>query len=125
MPLTTLTIDDLYNEVADLARDQGIKNKAGWTDLAETIIEDHMEMGEIDLDEDSEGMKEELRGRWLKFKATPSNDEEEEGGEEKAGEKDGAVEDKEDEYDEEDEEDDMEDEEDDDLRLDYGDGDEE
>ncbi len=121
MPLTTLTIDELYNEIADLARDQGIKSKTGWSELAETTIEAHMEMGEIDLDEDADGMKEDLKGRWTEFKLTANGEEEEEKTEEKAN----LVEDKEDEYDKEDEEDDLEDDEDEDLKLDFGDGDEE
>jgi len=64
MALTTLTSAELYQEIADLARDQGAATKDIWDELVEEVIESHLSLGEIDLDEDTEGLKETLRTKW-------------------------------------------------------------
>lgn len=68
MALTTLTADELYDEIADLARDQGVSDKERWDELAEEVLESHLSLGEIDLDEDTEGIKEIISGRWVSYK---------------------------------------------------------
>lgn len=68
MALTTLTVAELYEEIADLARDQGVSDKERWLELVEEVMESHLSLGEIDLDEDTEGMKEMLSGRWVSYK---------------------------------------------------------
>lgn len=68
MALTTLTATELYDEIADLARDQGISDREHWDELVEEVFESHLSLGEIDLDEDTEGMKEVLSGRWVSYK---------------------------------------------------------
>lgn len=64
MPLTTLTTDNLYTEISDLARDQGVRSKADWLELVDDVVDDHVELGEIDIEDDVDGMKEELRVKW-------------------------------------------------------------
>lgn len=68
MAITTLTLENLYSELGDLARDQGIDNKESWDELIDEIVEGHLDLGELDLDQDTEGMKEILRARWAAFK---------------------------------------------------------
>lgn len=68
MALTTLTATELYDEIADLARDQGVSDKERWIELVEEVVESHLSLGEIDLDDDTEGMKEILSGRWVSYK---------------------------------------------------------
>ena len=82
MALTALTIDDLYNEIADLAREQGASDQETWDDIVEEVVEDHMDLGEIDLDEDTEAMKETLRSRWPEYKIEASREKEDEDAEE-------------------------------------------
>ncbi len=68
MALTTLTLEDLYSELSDLARDQGIDSKESWDELIDEVVEGHLDLGELDLEQDIEGMKELLRARWDAFK---------------------------------------------------------
>lgn len=68
MSIKTLTVEQLYSEVADLARDQGIASKELWDELIDDVVEDHLDLGEIDLEEDSEGLKDDLRARWTAYK---------------------------------------------------------
>ena len=68
MSITTLTLEDLYLELSDLARDQGIDNKESWDELIDEVVEGHLDLGELDLEQDTEGMKELLRARWEAFK---------------------------------------------------------
>lgn len=75
MPVTTVSLADLYSEIADLARDQGVNNKEGWDELVDDVIEDHLDLGEIDLDQDTEGMKDDLRARWTTYKEDSSGEE--------------------------------------------------
>lgn len=55
-------------ELSDLARDQGISEKESWDELIDEVIEGHLDLGELDLEQDTEGMKELLRARWEAFK---------------------------------------------------------
>lgn len=77
MAVTTLTLEDLFSEIGDLARDQGVASKEQWDELVEDIIEDHLDLGELDLDQDTEGMKEVLSSRfgaWKKESALGDDD---------------------------------------------------
>lgn len=76
MALTALTIDDLYNEIVDLAKEQGASSQELWDDIVEEVVEDHMDLGEIDLDDDTEAMKETLRSRWPEYKIEASREKE-------------------------------------------------
>lgn len=78
MSLTTLTPDELYAEIADLARDQGATSKDVWAELVEEVVESHLSLGEIDLDDDVEGMKEILRTKWRVYKTESVAEEDEE-----------------------------------------------
>jgi hypothetical protein len=75
MSLTTLTIDELFSEISDLSRDQGVTTKDVWDELVEEVIESHMSLGEIDLEEDTEGMKEILRTKWKHYKQESATEE--------------------------------------------------
>ncbi len=77
MSLTTLTPADLYAEIADLARDQGINSKEQWDELVDDVVEDHLDLGELDLEEDSEGIKDDLRGKWPVYKKETADDDKE------------------------------------------------
>lgn len=74
MAITTLTLDDLYEEISDLARDQGVATKEQWDEMVEDVVEDHLDLGELDLDQDTEGMKDVLRGRWGSYKKESSSE---------------------------------------------------
>jgi hypothetical protein len=68
METTTYNVDDLYNEISDVAREQGVSNQHMWREMASDIVEDHLALGEIDVDEDTESMKENLFAMWEEYK---------------------------------------------------------
>lgn len=69
MPFTpALTMEDIYTEVCELAREQGVSDQETWKELIDELIQSHQDLAEIDMDEDTEGMKEELRTRWEEYK---------------------------------------------------------
>lgn len=78
MAVTTLTPNQLYEEISDLARDQGVSEKGRWQELVEEVVESHLAMGEIDLDDDTEGMKETLSTRWAVYKGELADEQGEE-----------------------------------------------
>ncbi len=73
MEPTTLTVDDLYGEIADLARDQGVSTQEVWNDLVDEVVDGHTDLGEIDAEEDTEGMKRDLRAMWGEYKIESSD----------------------------------------------------
>lgn len=68
MEQPALTVDDLYNEMADLARDQGVATQETWNDLVDEVVDGHSDLGEIDAEEDTEAMKRDLRAMWGEYK---------------------------------------------------------
>lgn len=68
MAFNTLSIDDLFDELTDLARNQAAEDQETWNGLIEEVIEGHLDAGEMDADDDVVGMKEVLRARWQEYK---------------------------------------------------------
>lgn len=68
MAITSLTIDDLYSEIVELAREQGTQTRELWNEIVDEIVEGHIDLGELDSDQNTEGMKEVLRAKWNTFK---------------------------------------------------------
>ncbi len=66
--LDFLNQGDLFSELSDLARRNGVSDQSSWHDLVEATVESHRELGELDKDEDLEGLKEQLRGMWDEYK---------------------------------------------------------
>lgn len=76
MAITTLTIDDLYSEITELAREEAVSTRELWNDMVEEVVEGHVDLGELDSDQDTEGMKEILRAKWNNFKDELAEEEE-------------------------------------------------
>jgi len=74
MEPAVLTVDDIYNEVADLARDQGVSTQEIWNDLVDEVIDGHSDLGEIDDEEDTDGMKRDVRAMWGEYKLENGTD---------------------------------------------------
>lgn len=68
MALTTLTTDDLYHEIVELAREQAATTRELWNEIVDEVVEGHVDLGELDSDQNTEGMKEVLRAKWNAFK---------------------------------------------------------
>lgn len=69
MALTTLTTQDLYEEIADLARGQGAGEQGAWNELVDEVVDSYLDLGELDKDQDIEGMKDVLKAKWEAYKA--------------------------------------------------------
>ncbi|OGH68786.1 MAG: hypothetical protein A3I29_00330 [Candidatus Magasanikbacteria bacterium RIFCSPLOWO2_02_FULL_44_11] len=68
MAITTLTIDNLYHEIVELAREQGAQTRELWNEIVDEVVEGHIDLGELDADQNTEGMKEVLRAKWNTFR---------------------------------------------------------
>lgn len=62
------TVDELFQEAADLAREQGVSDEAMWAEVVDEVVEGHLALGEFDEDEDIEGIREELRKKWGEYR---------------------------------------------------------
>ncbi len=65
--LDFLNRGDLFSELSDLARRNGVSNRSTWNDLVEATVESHREIGELDPDQDVQGLKDDLRGMWDEY----------------------------------------------------------
>lgn len=76
--LDTLSVDDLYSEICDLARERGISVEEQWNELVEAVIEDHLELGELNSDQNLMGTQEVLKSRWADYLSESGFEKEEE-----------------------------------------------
>ena len=60
---------ELFTEVADRARGEGITDQAGWDDLVDAVIDEHLSIGEMDKDDDLVNLGEVLKARFADFEA--------------------------------------------------------
>ena len=67
MHLDTLSTADLYNEIAELAREQGVDNEDDWKLLCDDVVESHLDLGELNDDQDTEIIKKRLYGMWNEY----------------------------------------------------------
>lgn len=66
--LDTLNRGELYKEIADLARDEGITNQDDWNELVDEVMESHLDLGEMDPDQDVEGRRATLHSAWDEYR---------------------------------------------------------
>jgi len=67
MNLDTLNRAELYEEIAGLARDEGITDQAEWNELCDEVVDSHSEIGELSDDQNLEGLKEALHMAWAEY----------------------------------------------------------
>jgi len=65
--LDTLNRAELFDEVAELARAQGISDQAEWNELVDEVLDSHFNIGELNDDQDIEGMREVLHLAWNEY----------------------------------------------------------
>jgi hypothetical protein len=68
MKLETLSSEELYTEIAEIAREQGVSSREDWTNLVDEVVQSHLELGELDQDQPLEGHKDALYMRWETYK---------------------------------------------------------
>ncbi|MBD3251366.1 hypothetical protein GF380_02840 [Candidatus Uhrbacteria bacterium] len=62
--LDSLNKADLYQTIADLAREQGVATQEDWNNLVEEVLQSHLNIGELAPDQPTEAMKTSLESRW-------------------------------------------------------------
>lgn len=67
MHLDTLNRDDLFKEVSDLAREQGVADKDMWKELVDQVVDGHVDLGELDPDQNLVALKELLYDAWDEY----------------------------------------------------------
>lgn len=68
MKLDTLSHGELFEEISDLAREQGVADEQMWNELVSETVESHLSLGELDKDMDLENLKTILNGMWADYK---------------------------------------------------------
>ncbi len=68
MAITSFSRSDLKEEIFDLAQSKAVATQEEWDDLADEVVETHIDLGQIDKDQDTEGSKEYLRSLWNEYK---------------------------------------------------------
>lgn len=61
------SVEGLSEEVVERARETGVNTKEAWDELVEEVIDEHINWGEVDVDDDVSAMKEALEERWKTF----------------------------------------------------------
>lgn len=59
--------EDLYSELTDRAREAGVTTQEAWNELVEEVLDEHLNWGEIDVDDDVTGLREALQEKWTEF----------------------------------------------------------
>lgn len=67
MNLDTLNQSNLYTEIAELAREEGISNQTEWNELVDEVVESHEDIGELNADQPLEETKEMLKMSWSQY----------------------------------------------------------
>ena len=67
MNLDTLSNAELFAEIADLAREQGVTSSADWNELCDEVLESHQDMAELNADQDLEGKRQNLHAMWEEY----------------------------------------------------------
>lgn len=67
MNLDTLNRDELFRELVELAKAEGVASQEGWNELVDEVLDSHLDIGELDKDQDLEGMKVQLNGMWEQY----------------------------------------------------------
>lgn len=57
----------LYEEIVEAAREQGVATQEAWDELVEQTLDEHMNWGEVDIDDDVTGIREGLKSRFEEF----------------------------------------------------------
>ncbi len=73
MEVNSYTLEDALQEIWDRALDQGVNTREAWNDMVDEVIEDHVDLGQMDSDQDTENWKEVLKHRWQEYRVENAN----------------------------------------------------
>ena len=60
-------INSAYQEIKERAEAAPVTTKEAWDEMVEDYINEKLGVGELDKDEDTEGMIENLKSMWLEY----------------------------------------------------------
>lgn len=63
-----LSRKDLFNEIVERGREEGVTSLDAYNVLVENVLEDHRRLNEIDSDQDTNSIREALQGRFETYK---------------------------------------------------------
>ena len=58
---------EAYNEIKERAEAAPVTDKEAWDSMVDDYITEKQQVGELDLDDDSQGMIEDLKAMWLEY----------------------------------------------------------
>jgi hypothetical protein len=67
MNLDTLNRAELFDEIAELARAEGITDQMEWNELVDEVLDSHFNIGELNDDQDIEGVRQALHMAWSEY----------------------------------------------------------
>ncbi len=70
--LDTLSTADLFTEISDLAREQGVASREMWDELVDETLESHVAIGELNDDQDLEQKRQTLHEMWGEYERASS-----------------------------------------------------
>jgi choline kinase len=65
--MLSYNIEDLFEEVSERARETGVTTEEAWNELVEEVIDEHINWGEMDIDDDVTAIREALQSKWEEF----------------------------------------------------------
>ncbi len=68
MEINSYTLEDVIAEVTERAETEGIATEAAWHEMVEEIVEDHVDLGQIDPDQNTEQWKEVVKHMWKDYR---------------------------------------------------------
>jgi len=60
-------LNKTYAEIKERAEALPVTSKEAWDDLVEEYVNEKQEVGELDIDEDSQGIIEDLKAMWPEY----------------------------------------------------------
>lgn len=58
---------ELFDEIVEQGLEQGVANQEAFEQLVENTLNDRLDVGELDKDEDTEGMEDRIKARWSEY----------------------------------------------------------
>ena len=65
----TFDLQRAYAEIKEGAEAEGVTDKEGWDSLVEIYLNEKLDVGELHLDQDTEGFEDNLKAKFIDYQA--------------------------------------------------------